>query len=103
MRTFILALAVGMIAGPAVAGTPMYAHKAGVTEAALQADEGGCLADARHCHRGLHGHKEAPSSPAVSGKPQMRFAFCTACPAAPLPRLSTTPIAMTRSRSGSAA
>ena len=50
-----------------------------------------------------HGQKGTPSSPAVSGRPQIRFAFCTAWPAAPLPRLSTTPIAITKLRSGSAA
>jgi len=50
-----------------------------------------------------HGQTGTPSSPVVSGRPQIRFAFCTAWPAAPLPRLSTTPIAITRLRSGSAA
>jgi hypothetical protein len=50
-----------------------------------------------------HGQTGTPSSPAVSGRPQIRLAFCTAWPAAPLPRLSTTPIAITKLRSGSAA
>jgi hypothetical protein len=50
-----------------------------------------------------HGQTGAPPSPAVSGRAQIKFAFWTACPAAPLPRLSTTPIAITRLRSGSAA
>src|SRR3546814_6057688 len=46
--------------------------------------------------RSHHGHTGAPSNPAVSASPHIRFAFCTAWPAAPLPRLSTTPIAITR-------
>ena len=51
----------------------------------------------------VHGQMGKPSSPAVSARPHIRFAFCTAWPAAPLPRLSTTPSAITRLRSGSAA
>ena len=35
-----------------------------------------------------HTSTPASRSPAVSGRPSARFAFCTACPAAPLPRLS---------------
>src|SRR5688500_9082282 len=50
-----------------------------------------------------HGHSGVPSSPAVSGCPVIRFAFCTACPAAPFPRLSIAPSAITIPRSGSAA
>jgi len=37
------------------------------------------------------GHGAIPSTdrPAVSGRPSIRLAHCTACPAAPLPRLSS--------------
>src|SRR6476646_4999608 len=39
-------------------------------------------------------HTRTPSrrNPAVSGRPSARFAFCTAWPAAPLPRLSVAQI-----------
>src|SRR5262249_22997430 len=36
-----------------------------------------------------HGNSATCSSPSVSGKPSMRFMFCTACPEAPLLRLSS--------------
>src|SRR5262249_47200008 len=41
-----------------------------------------------------HAHTRTPSrrKPAVSASPRARFAFCTACPAAPLPRLSIAQI-----------
>ena len=41
-------------------------------------------------------HTSTPESrsPAVSGRPSARFAFCTACPAAPLPRLSSAQTTM---------
>ena len=41
--------------------------------------------------RGGDAHTSTPASrrPAVSGRPSARFAFCTAWPAAPLPRLSS--------------
>src|SRR5207237_2096778 len=44
--------------------------------------------------RGRNAHTRTPSSrrPAVSGSPRARFAFCTAWPAAPLPRLSIAQI-----------
>ena len=35
-------------------------------------------------------------SPAVSGRPNSRFIFCTACPAAPFTMLSSAPIKITR-------
>src|SRR5262249_49749520 len=33
-------------------------------------------------------HHDSHATPAFSSKPIIRFRFCTACPAAPLPRLS---------------
>ncbi len=42
-----------------------------------------------------YGQSGRPVSPAVSGCPVIRFAFCTAWPAAPLPRLSIAPMATT--------
>src|SRR5689334_16002805 len=53
--------------------------------------------------QGDHGQSGVPISPVGSSTPHIRLAFCTACPAAPLPRLSMAPIAITRLRSGSAA
>src|SRR6202011_4097710 len=50
-----------------------------------------------------HGSIGTNSSPSCSGQPSMRFMFWTAWPAAPLPRLSRAPRAMTVSVSGSAA
>jgi hypothetical protein len=50
-----------------------------------------------------YGQSGVPSRPAVSGWPVIRFAFCTAWPAAPFPRLSIAPSAMTSPRSRSAA
>ena len=52
---------------------------------------------------GGHGSIGTSSSPSCSGQPSIRFMFWTAWPAAPLPRLSTAPSAMTVSASGSAA
>mgnify|MGYP001009368319 CR=1 FL=1 len=43
----------------------------------------------------IHGKLGGASRPAFSTKPSTRFAFCTAEPAAPLPRLSTAAIATT--------
>src|SRR5579864_8694971 len=39
-----------------------------------------------------HTRTPCSRSPAVSGRPKARFAFCTAWPAAPLPRLSIAQI-----------
>ena len=46
--------------------------------------------------RGGDAHTSTPESrrPAVSGRPSARFAFCTAWPAAPLPRLSSAQTTM---------
>src|SRR5215813_6709837 len=45
------------------------------------------------CHLYLaslaHGATPLADRPAVSGRPSIRLAHCTACPAAPLPRLSS--------------
>ena len=58
------------------------------------------LADARSARRrdealgGGDAHTSTPASrrPSVSSSPSARFAFCIACPAAPLPRLSSAQI-----------
>src|SRR5262249_42053058 len=42
------------------------------------------------------GRTGSPSRPAVSACPVIRLAFWSACPAAPLPRLSIAPIAITK-------
>ena len=42
-----------------------------------------------------------PSRPSVSGRPAIRLRFCSAWPAAPLPRLSMTPKTVTRPPRGS--
>jgi hypothetical protein len=44
---------------------------------------------------GIQGHRGVLSKPVVSGRPHIRFAFWTAWPAAPLPRLSIAPRAIT--------
>ena len=48
--------------------------------------------------RGRDAHTSTPDSrsPAVSGRPSARFAFCTAWPAAPLPRLSSAQTTIAR-------
>src|SRR5439155_7557442 len=43
-----------------------------------------------------HGATPCAVRPAVSGRPSIRLAHCTACPAAPLPRLSIAAITMIR-------
>src|SRR5688572_14737523 len=45
--------------------------------------------------RSCYGQSGGAVSPADSGWPVIRLAFCTACPAAPLPRLSMAAIATT--------
>ncbi len=45
--------------------------------------------------------RQGHSSPSVSGSPAIRLRFWTACPAAPLPRLSMTPNTVTRPPRGS--
>src|SRR5581483_1840698 len=71
---------------------PQRAHDREVL-ALAPADPGG---DARRgeATRCRHAHTSTPCrrSPAVSGRPRTMFAFCTAWPAAPLPRLSIAQI-----------
>src|SRR5205823_2608598 len=50
--------------------------------------------------RSLHGwNPRSVSRPSVSGQPKTRLRFCTACPAAPLTRLSMAEMAITVSPS----
>src|SRR5262249_36385748 len=51
-------------------------------------------------HHG-HGATPSPDRPAVSARPSMRLAHCTAWPAAPLPGLSGAAVTTTRPESGS--
>ena len=44
----------------------------------------------------VYGNTGGIKSPSVSGRPNNKFIFCTACPAAPFTRLSIAPIIMTR-------
>src|SRR6185312_10307761 len=76
---------------------------AGGDGAEAEADRGG---EALAAGRGLGVAQGAVpprrSSPAVSASPNIRLAFWTACPAAPLTRLSMAAKAMATPRSGSA-
>src|SRR5580765_2719794 len=73
-----------------------HARADAVTVAGDERKIGAELADARsHAARGEalgggHAHTSTPASrrPAVSSRPRATLAFCTALPAAPLPRLS---------------
>ena len=55
--------------------------------------------------RGAHTHGAIPSiwRPIASSRPSMRLAFCNACPAAPLPRLSRALTMIARPECGSSA
>src|SRR5206468_1711352 len=60
-------------------------------EVSLLAPDPGVDARGDEAGGGRHAHTSTPwsRSPAVEPSPSARFAFCTACPAAPLPRLSS--------------